>query len=389
MKVFLALFAGALVIIAAVSLTRSPTPEATAQPVSKQTRLLDHVQALQTKLHRVAGDFTGWADLGGSYVELARVTADPTYYTKAQGALEKSLSLQADGNGPAMVGMGALANARHDFGKAKEWALKAEAVQPDTAEVYGVLADALTQLGDDKGAAGAVQRMLDLKPNVAAFTRASYHFELHGQENEARNALERALSSATSADETAYCRYYLGELAFNAGKLDEAADQYEQGITASPNDATLQQGKAKVAAARGHTDEALDIYRKVVARAPLPQYFVEYAELLTKAGKPDEAAQQLAIVAQQQKLLESQGATDDLSASLIAADHGDKAEALRRAEAEWARRQSVFVADAMAWALHANGRDTEALVYADKAVANGWRNPVVVGHRNAILAGAR
>ncbi|MEV4317402.1 tetratricopeptide repeat protein [Actinocrispum sp. NPDC049592] len=389
MKVFLALFAGALVIIAAVSLTRSPTPEATAQPVSRQTRLLDHVQALQAKLHRVAGDFTGWADLGGSYVELARVTADPTYYTKAQGALEKSLALQADGNGPAMVGMGALANARHDFGKAKEWALKAEAVQPGTAEVYGVLADALTQLGDDKGAADAVQRMLDLKPNVAAFTRASYHFELHGQENEARSALERALSSATSADETAYCRYYLGELAFNAGKLDEAADQYEQGITASPNDPALQQGKAKVAAARGHTDEALDIYREVVARAPLPQYFVEYAELLTKAGNPDEAAKQLAIVAQQQKLLESQGATDDLSASLIAADHGDKAEALRRAEAEWGRRQSVFVADAMAWALHVNGRDAEALVYADKAVANGWRNPVVVGHRNAIMAGAR
>ncbi|GAB3891435.1 hypothetical protein GCM10029964_064600 [Kibdelosporangium lantanae] len=197
MKVFLALLAGAVIVIAAISLTRSPTPEATAQQVNRQTRLLDTVQSLQARLRRVPADHAGWAELGGSYVELARVTADPTYYPKAQGALEKSLSLRAD-NGPAMIGMGALANARHDFAKAREWGLRAKAVQPDTAEVYGVLADASVQLGDDTAAAEAVQRMLDLKPNLAAFTRASYHFELHGQETEARDALDRALTAANS-----------------------------------------------------------------------------------------------------------------------------------------------------------------------------------------------
>jgi tetratricopeptide (TPR) repeat protein len=387
MKVFLALLAGAVLIVAAISFTRSPGPEATARPVGRQTHLLDNVQALQAKLRRVPGDFASWAELGGSYVELARITADPTYYPKAQGALEKSLSLWAD-NGPAMIGMGALANARHDFVNAREWGIRAKAVQPDTAEVYGVLADALTQLGDDTGAAEAVQRMLDLKPNVAAFARASYHFELHGQEAEARDALERALTSASSPDEIAFCRYYLGELAFNAGKNDQALNQYEQGIATSPNDASLHQGKAKVLAAQGRTAEATDIYRQVVARAPLPQYLVEYGELLAEAGKRTEADQQFTVVTEQQRLLESQGATDDLGASLFAADHGDKAEALRHANAEWARRQSVFVADAMAWALHVNGRDTEALPYADKAVANGWRNPVVLKHRAAILAGA-
>ncbi|GAB3891438.1 hypothetical protein GCM10029964_064610 [Kibdelosporangium lantanae] len=163
--------------------------------------------------------------------------------------------------------------------------------------------------------------------------------------------------------------------------------QYEQGIVTVPNDVALRQGKAKVLAVRGETDAALALYRQVVERAPLPQYLVEYGELLAKAGRQAEADQQFAIVAQQQRLLESQGATDDLSAALFAADHGDKAEALRRAEAEWGRRQSVFVADAMAWALHVNGRDAEALGYIDKALANGWRNPVVLRHREAILNG--
>lgn len=89
---------------------------------------------------------------------------------------------------------------------------------------------------------------------------------------------------------------------------------------------------------------------------------------------------------QQQRLYESAGSVDDLAVSQFASDHGDPAEALRRAEAEWQRRQSVFVADAMAWALHVNGRRAEALTFADRVGALGWRNATVAYHRGMILA---
>jgi tetratricopeptide (TPR) repeat protein len=199
--------------------------------------------------------------------------------------------------------------------------------------------------------------------------------------------MERALGAAGAPDEIAYCRYYLGELAFNSGRLDDADAQYGQGLALVPDDPSLTQGRAKVAAARGQYDKALDGYRLLVSRAPLPQYLLEYAELLEVSGKNTEAGQQYAVLAQQQRLMESQGATDDLSAAMVAADHGDKAEALRRAETEWGRRQSVFVADAMAWALHVNGRDAEALPYAEKAAAFGWRNATFAYHRGMILLG--
>lgn len=45
----------------------------------------------------------------------------------------------------------------------------------------------------------------------------------------------------------------------------------------------------------------------------------------------------------------------------------------------------MFVADAMAWALHANGRDAEALEFADRAAALGWRNATFGYHRGMIL----
>ncbi|ALG11202.1 hypothetical protein AOZ06_33840 [Kibdelosporangium phytohabitans] len=384
------MIAAAALIAAAVTVTQvveSDGDTVTVEPVSRVNRLRQNVDSLRARLNRVPGDASGWARLGGSYVELARTTADPAYYGKAQGALDRSLKLAPEGNGEAMIGLGALANSRHDFAAAKQWATRAQAVMPDTAEVYGVLADALTQLGDDEAAMDATQRMLDLRPNVAAFTRASYHFELHGQETEARDAMRRGLESATSSDEIAFCQFHLGELAWNAGKSDEAAAYYEQGLVTSPKDPALLHGRAKVAATRGRTDEALAGYRELVVRAP--QYIPDYARLLTAAGRTAEASQQYDILAKQQKLLEAQGASDDLVASAVAADRGDKAEALRRAEAEWAKRQSVFVADAMAWALHLDGRDTQALAYSDKAVSSGWRDAAVLAHRNAILGALR
>ena len=44
--------------------------------------------------------------------------------------------------------------------------------------------------------------MLDHKPGVSSFTRASYDLELHGRIDDARAALQRAVADATSPSET-------------------------------------------------------------------------------------------------------------------------------------------------------------------------------------------
>ena len=366
----------------------TPSPLTTSSAAGKPaldpvSRMID---AAQRELRDDPDDALTWAQLGSAYVEQARVTADPSFYEKAQGALDRSMQLQPQGNGEAMIGLGALANARHNFTQARDWALRARELRPATGEVYGVLADALTQLGDAEGASAAVQRMLDTEPGVAAFTRASYDLELHGRVDDARLALQRALRDSHSPATIAFCRYHLGELAFNSGDLDEAAAQYQQGLDGAPHDTALRQGRAKVAAARGDLPQALADYQTVTNRVPLPQYLQEYGELLLVAGQQEQAAAQFTLFIQQQRLYEAAGSADDLAVAQFAADHGDPAEALRRAQSEWERRQSVFVADAMAWALHADGRDAEALAYADRAAALGWRNATFAYHRGMILA---
>jgi len=318
------------------------------------------ISAAQLQLKANDKDWQTWANLGAAYVEQGRVTVDPSYYPKAEGALHRSLELNPDGNFAAEIGLGALANARHEF------------------------ADAETQLGDYPAATAAVQRMLDLKPGIDSFSRASYDREIHGDSAGAVSALQDALDSAFTPADTAFCRYYLGELAFNSGNLAEAARQYDAGIAADPGYGPPLEGKAKVEAARGDTAGAIRDYTAVVNRVPQPQYVLELGDLEASLGHQDAAQEQYRLLAAEQRLFDANGVVDDLTAAQFAADHGDPAGALRHAEAEWGRRHSVLVADALAWALHVNGRDAEALGYARQATALGEKNAVFLFHRGMI-----
>lgn len=75
---------------------------------------------------------------------------------------------------------------------------------------------------------------------------------------------------------------------------------------------------------------------------------------------------------------------DDLTWAEFEADHGSAARAVEHAEAEYARNPNVIAADALAWALHRDGRDRQALPYARKATATGWRNALLHHHRAEI-----
>ena len=373
----------ATILAAGLQAGRPTDPADTPQAVGD--RLSATIEQAQQRLRRVPDDPDTWAVLGGAYVEQARVTANPAYYAQAQGALERSLRIRPEGNAPALTGLGALANARHDFTAARGYAEQALALNPASLEAHGVLADAATQLGDTATATAAVQRMLDLRPGVVSFTRASYEMELHGDVDGARTALERALGAATSIDEIAFGEYYLGELAWNRGAVEEASRHYERGLTADPDHAMLLQGRAKALAATGRVDEALEGYRVLTQRVPLPQYLLEYGELLESTGRVDQARAQYRLIVAQQQLAKASGALDELAAAQLAADHGDPAEAVTWAEAAYAKAPSIFGADALAWALHRAGRDAEALPYAQQANALGRRNAATEYHLGTIM----
>ena len=343
-------------------------------------------ESAQQRLTDVPGDWRAWAELGAVYVEQARRTADPSYYAKAEGAFDESLTVRPEGNDAALTGQGALANARHDFRAAADLAEQALAVNPYSPTAWGVLNDARTQLGDYTGATAALGRMLELEPGVPAFTRASYDAELHGDTRMAAAALEQALEMATSRADEAFCRTSLGHLAWSAGDLEEAERQYTAGAEAAPDDPASRLGLARVAAARDDVERAVREYRRVVESQPLPEHLVEYGEFLLSVGEDEQAADQFAVVGTVRTLFEANGVADDLDVALVEADHGDPQAAVAAARAEFDRRQNIDAHDALAWALHRAGRDAEALEHARAATGLGGASPLFLYHRGAIEA---
>lgn len=381
----------ALVLVAAAAVTGLDSGGAagdgtTAAPPAAiaQDDLSALIARSQRRLETNPQDYRTWAELGSAYVEQARITTDPSYYPKAEGALQTSLGLNDTVNDVALTGMGFLANARHEFPTAAQWARQSLEVNPVGATTYGVLADALTQMGDYAGATQAIQQMLDLRPGIPAFTRASYNLELHGNIDGARAALEEALSAAYSPSDIAYIRTYLGYLSFSQGDVDGAAEHYELGLQQSPGDAFLLIGMARVAAARGEEEAAVAGYQDVVTSRPRPEFFSEFGEYLVSQGQTEEADAQYAVFRTVQQLFAANGVQDNLTLAYVEADYGDPAAAVEAGRAEWALRENVDSADAMAWALHSAGRDAEALPYAQEATSIGGKNALFLYHRGMI-----
>jgi tetratricopeptide (TPR) repeat protein len=358
-----------------------PVPAAAFEQLSSAS-LTAGIGQLQEHLRAQPRDATGWATLGLSYVEQARLTADPAYYPKAAAALAEALRVRPADNDAAHAGLAALAAARHDFGTALGEADRALVINPLGARALASRIDALVELGRYPAAAA---RHADLiAPGIPVFTRLAYVNELYGRTAEAHRVLELALVSADDPGDLAYVHAQLGELAWSQGDVGTAGGEFAAALRADPGYLAAVEGRARVRAANGDVAGALGDLQTVVTRLPLPGYLTEYGELLALTGRSAGAAQQYAVARDWVTLAKASGVATDLETALFAADHGDKAEALRAARAEWARRHSVHVADALAWALHVNGRDARALGYARLANGLGYRNAMFRYHLGMI-----
>jgi tetratricopeptide (TPR) repeat protein len=344
------------------------------------------IAALQAHLRSQPKDSGSWATLGLAYVEQARTKGDPSRYPQADKALRRSLGLAPDSD-QALAGRAALAAARHDFKDALTFADAALRQNPYSERALSSRIDALVELGRYDEASKAAETADARKPGVPVFTRYAYVRELRGDVATAQRVLRQALAGATSPGDVAYVAAQLGQLAWNQGDYKTALSYYARSLAAEDTYLPALEGRARAQAASGDRAAAIKGMETVVSRYPLPGPLVELGELYearAAAGDRARARQQYALVDAWIALARANGVNADLDTALAAADHGDKAAALRAARAEWARRHTVHTADALAWALHVNGRDTEALPYARRATATGYRNASFLYHRGMI-----
>ncbi|WP_215450774.1 tetratricopeptide repeat protein [Streptomyces sp. ATCC 21386] len=341
------------------------------------------VERLQAHLKEQPKDFGSWSTLGLAYVEQARVKGDPSRYPQAEKALKRSLELRPD-NDPALAGLAALAAARHDFEDALRFADRALKENPYSERALCSRVDALVELGRYDDALAAVRLADTRRPGIPVFTRYAYVYELRGDVKTARRVLEQALDSAATRGDIAYVATQLGQLAWKQGDYRTALDHYARALGADDTYLPALEGRARAQAASGDDAEAIRGLEQVVSSYPLPGPLVVLGELYEAKGDRTKANDQYALVDAYTAIARANGVNADLDTALAAADHGDTKAALRAAEAEFERRETVHTADALAWALHVNGRDEEALPYARRATATGYKDATFLYHRGMV-----
>lgn len=311
--------------------------------------------------------------LGFAYLQHVREKGDPADYGRAGAALDEALRRDPR-NLDALIGKGSLAAARHEFGEALELGNRAVEVLPGTAHAHGVIVDALTELGRYDAALASAQTMVDLRPDLASYSRVSYQRELHGDIDGAIAAMKQAYDASAGGitENREYVRVLIGNLYLLKGDLDTAEQVYEASLDTSPGFVWALAGLARVRGAGGDFEEAISLYQEAVDTIPLPEFVIALGETQEAAGQTAEAQQSYELVEVIQRLFEANGVDVDQDLALFQANHGDDPQAaVDLARRAYGKAPNVKAADALAWALHGAGQFDEARRYADEALRLG------------------
>jgi tetratricopeptide (TPR) repeat protein len=344
-----------------------------------------YASELERRVHQNPQDVQSLVFLGLAYQQRARETGDASYYPRSAAALTRATRLDPR-NALAVTGLAALAASRHRFEDARQLAMRARRLAPDSAGPLGVLGDSLLELGRYRAAFAAFDSMAALKPNLASDTRVSYARELLGDPKGAIAAMRRAVEAGEGTVEPlAWTLVQLGNLYFDNGKLAAASRAYREALARFPGYVHAEAALARVAASRGRYSEAIARYRRAVEVLPLPQYEGALGDVLKLAGRPAEAREAFGAVAAIQRLLAANGVRTELETALFDLDHGrDFPDALARARRAYSERKSIEGDDVLAWALYRNGLCAEARGHSVQALRLGTRDALKIFHRAMI-----
>jgi tetratricopeptide (TPR) repeat protein len=322
-----------------------------------------------------------WVLLGRAWVQKARESNDPGFYLNANACADIAIELEpSDRAALDLRGLVLLNN--HRFEEARALARSIVDRNPEDPMAYGTLSDALLEIGDFDGALNAAQKMMDLKPNLPAYSRASYFRWLMGDDEGALNNARSAIDAGYDAKDPEPRAWQLVQAAmifWHKGDYEGADAGFDKALEAVRDYAPAFVGKGRVALAKNDPKRAAELFRRAYAESPLPETSWLLGDALELAGDSAAAAAARADVEKHARQ------SDPRTLALFWATRGEHvAEALALAQAEKKTRGDVYTDDVLAWALHKAGKSTEARIAIDRARSHGTKDARLMFHQGAI-----
>ena len=273
----------------------------------------------------------------------------------------------------------------HDFAGGLALAERAHQAAPKLAATYPPLIDGLIETGAYRRAAAEIERLLNLKPGVAAYTRLSYFEELHGNPGAALRAMRLAATSALPGSEArVFALTLVGDLLFDRGAYPRARAAYGQALAERAGHPAAEAGLLNVLSAQGQTGRAIAGYLDLVEGRGLVEYADELGRLEQAAGRATEARTHYAVLAELHGEELARGASPDAGQVLFEADHGSPGFGIELGARVWESAPSVASADAYSWALLAAGQTKRAARLSKSALRLGTRDPLFLFHAGVI-----
>lgn len=354
----------------------SPTPTAADHGIAKWAG----------QLKQNPSDDKVWVRLGDTLMQKPRETADPRFYAVAEQAYQQALARNPR-NADAMTGLAWVSGDRNQYSKSTEWANKAVALNPQDNTAYGLLGDAAAATGHYDDAYAHYQKMLDIRPDIASYSRGAKLLYQDGNSRKAIWLMSKAVKTGSPyAENTAWCRAQLSQMLFDQGALLPAEQTLQGVLKATPNNAEALETLAKFKSARRDYPMAITLLQKSAAIAPDPETLTALGDLYALSGKQAEAEKQYALVEALYKKNTDAGIDEHMQIAKFDADHDRHLpEALQMAEQN---KESLNIndADTLAWCLYKNGRQDEAKAAIKTALARRTPEAAIVFHAGMIYA---
>jgi tetratricopeptide (TPR) repeat protein len=335
----------------------SASPPASLQSTAESPaeRAIRAAEAVITAKPRVGASYVA---LAAAYMQKARESGDASYYGRAEAAVREALALEPYAV-DALRTLAWVQTGKHEFREALATAEQLLTRQPDDPLVHALLGDAAIELGEYARAEEAFQKMLDLRPGLASYSRAAYLLELYGKSDEAIGFMERAVKAGGARDPEplAWCLVQLGHLHFNQGRLGKAETAYNNALAVFPRYYQAVAALGRVRGAQQRYAEAIVLYQQASAVVPAPDLLAALGDILMVAGKANEAEQQYALVEYIEQVNAMNQKTYNRQLALFYADHDRKLdEAVTLAETELTQRHDIYSFDVLAWVYYKKGR---------------------------------
>jgi tetratricopeptide (TPR) repeat protein len=343
------------------------------------------IRGLQARVQNSPTKPDAWVELGQAWVRKARSSGDALHYLSADACAELALRLSPADRG-ALDLHGLMLLNEHRFEEARQLAQSVVDKAPEDAPAWGNLADALTDLGRYNDAARAAQRMMDLKPNLASYARASYLLWLRGDVEGAKESARLAIDAGgdvRDSEPLAWVLVQAATLFWHEGDQAGADAGFNRALEVKPGFPPALVGKARVALGQGRPAAAAKLLQQAFEERPL----AETAGLLADARRL--SGDGLGAEAAEREVFREGRSGDGRTLSLYLSTHDrDADEALALAERELSTRDDVYTEDVLAWALYRKGRLAEARAASDKSMALATPDARLLYHAGAIRLAA-